>query len=50
MDSVRVCTLGPTRALRVQELDAEKLAIWMRDYRGLGEIRAAGHERSVVKP
>lgn len=45
---VRVCSFGPDRSARVERLDPQSLALWLDMYRGLGEIRAAGHERSVI--
>ncbi len=34
-------------ATRLVRPDAERLATWLRDYRGVGDIRGAGHARSV---
>ena len=46
--SVRVLQLGREGATRCLSLDDEALAEWLTDYRGLGEIRAAGHLSSVL--
>lgn len=47
--NVVVCTLDSERATRLQRLDHQALVRWLQRYRGLGEIRAAGHLASVLK-
>jgi predicted ATPase len=46
--SVVLCELDPRRATRLVRPDPAALARWLERYRGLGDVRAAGHERSVM--
>lgn len=46
--STVVCELDSSWSTRLHRLDPERLARWLRDYRGLGEIRAGGDLWSVV--
>lgn len=46
-DSVVLCELDEDRSTRLSRPDAQALGRWLEQYRGLGSIRAAGHERSV---
>jgi len=46
--SVVVCELDEQRATKLRRMDEVALAEWMKDYRGLGDIRSAGHLLSVV--
>jgi predicted ATPase len=44
VQSTRVCELsGKERVTVVRELDKEALDDWLQDYRGLGDLRAAGY-------
>jgi predicted ATPase len=48
--SVRVCELEqPQRRTVLRSLDAEALASWLRDYRGVGHIRGDGYLSQVLK-
>lgn len=47
-DSVVVCELDEKRATRLRRLDKTALADWLTDYRGIGDIRSAGHIASVL--
>jgi predicted ATPase len=46
--AVLVCELDSQYRTRLRQLDAAQLEKWMKRYRGLGNIRAAGQLRSVV--
>lgn len=46
--STVVCELDSSWSTRLHRLDPERLARWLRDYRGLGAIRAGGDLWSVV--
>jgi len=46
--SVVLCELDERRATRLVRPDPEALADWLEDYRGLGDIRSAGHAASVL--
>ncbi len=46
--SVVLCEIDNELATRLVRPDAERLAEWLRDYRGLGDIRGAGHAQSVL--
>lgn len=46
--SVVLCELDERRATRLVRPDAAALADWLTDYRGLGELRTAGHAASVL--
>lgn len=47
--SVVLCQLEErTRATRLVRPDPETLAAWLEDYRGLGDLRGAGHQASVM--
>jgi predicted ATPase len=46
--SAVLCELDGQRATRLLRPDAAVLAKWRQDYNGLGEVRAAGHQRSVM--
>jgi predicted ATPase len=46
--AVRVLELGADGTTAVRRLDSATLAEWLRDYSGLGELRADGNLRSVV--
>lgn len=45
--SVVLCALDEQRAMTMTRPDAEKLATWLEDYRGLGSIRAEGYTAHV---
>ncbi|MFS8068915.1 MAG: AAA family ATPase, partial [Byssovorax sp.] len=45
--SVVLCELDEHRATRLVRPDAEALADWLKDYRGLGDVRSAGHAASI---
>jgi predicted ATPase len=47
--SVVLCELDEKRATRLIRPDPKALALWLERYRGLGDIRSAGHEASVLK-
>lgn len=46
--SVVLCELDERRATKLVRPDAEALQEWLVDYRGLGDIRSAGHVASVL--
>lgn len=46
--SVVLCKLNEGRATSLIRPDADVLADWLTDYRGLGDIRSAGHAGSVL--
>lgn len=46
--SVVLCELDERRATKLVRPDAEALQDWLTDYRGLGDIRGAGHIASVL--
>jgi predicted ATPase len=46
--SVVLCELDERGATRLVRPDAEALARWLERYRGLGDIRSAGHAASVM--
>ena len=46
--TVVLCELDERRATRLVRPDRKALASWMERYRGLGDIRSAGHQRSVL--
>lgn len=46
--SVVLCDLDQAQATRLVRPDPEALARWLERYRGLGDIRAAGHAASVM--
>lgn len=46
--SAVLCELDEERRTRLVRPDPEALARWLARYRGLGDIRGAGHERSVM--
>jgi predicted ATPase len=46
--SVVLCELDERGATRLVRPDREVLARWLERYRGLGDIRSAGHEASVL--
>lgn len=46
--SVVLCDLGPDGATRLLRPDAAALARWLERYRGLGDLRGAGHAASVL--
>ncbi len=46
--SVVLCELDESGATRLVRPDAEALAKWLARYRGLGDIRSAGHAASVL--
>jgi predicted ATPase len=47
--SVVLCELDERRATRLVRPDAAALAEWLKDYRGLGDVRSAGHAASILK-
>lgn len=48
-DAVRVCELEqPAGRTRLRVLDADALARWLADYRGLGDVRSAGYLPHVL--
>ena len=46
--SVVLCELDHNQATRLVRPDPKALAKWLKRYRGLGDIRSAGHEASVL--
>lgn len=48
--STVVCELGDHRQTRLRRLSSELLAEWMRDFRGLGDLRASGLGQAVLQP
>ncbi|MBI5487249.1 MAG: ATP-binding protein [Deltaproteobacteria bacterium] len=42
--------LDERRRTRVLRPDASRLEKWLADYRGLGDVRAEGHESEVMRP
>jgi predicted ATPase len=47
---VRVCeATGPARAMQLRTLDPDALALWLADYRGLGDLRTDGKLDSVLR-
>jgi predicted ATPase len=51
VEAVRVCELDDLDAgTRVRALDPEPLAAWLKEYRGVGELRSAGYLSSVMEP
>jgi predicted ATPase len=46
--SVVLCDLDERRATRLVRPDPQTLAEWLTDYRGLGDVRSAGHAASVL--
>jgi predicted ATPase len=46
--SVVLCDLDENRATHLYRPDPRALASWLERYRGLGDIRGAGHEASVL--
>jgi predicted ATPase len=48
VDSVVLCALGPRRETKIVRPDSKALARWLKTYSGMGEIRSAGHEASVM--
>jgi predicted ATPase len=46
--SVVLCELDERRATRLVYPDAQALAEWLKDYRGVGDIRSAGHAASIL--
>lgn len=46
--SVVVCELDERRATRLRRLDDGAFKDWLKDYRGVGDIRTAGHLGSVL--
>jgi len=44
-----LCELDEKRATQLIRPDPKALALWLERYRGLGDIRSAGHEASVLK-
>jgi predicted ATPase len=47
--SVVLCELDEHRATRLVRPDAAALADWLKDYRGIGDVRSAGHAASILK-
>lgn len=47
LQSVVLCDLDEHRTVRLRRPNAERLADWLEDYRGLGSIRAEGYEAYV---
>jgi predicted ATPase len=47
-DSVVLCSLGEGRQTSLKRPNRDALDEWLKDYRGLGEIRSAGHEDSIM--
>ena len=45
--SVVLCELDEERATHLRRVDDSALQRWLQDYRGLGDVRSAGHEESV---
>lgn len=48
--SIIACELDDQRRTVLRRLDPVALAKWTERYRGFGDLRAAGHERSVLGP
>lgn len=48
-ESVVLCELGRGRVTKLRRPDPAGLARWMERYRGLGDIRGAGHLGSVIR-
>jgi energy-coupling factor transporter ATP-binding protein EcfA2 len=48
--SAIVCELDAHRQTRLRRLSSELLSEWMRDFRGLGDLRASGLEQAVLQP
>jgi len=46
--SVVLCTLDAERNTRLYRPDGEVLRQWLEEYRGLGDLRSAGHQPSVI--
>jgi predicted ATPase len=46
--SVVLCELDERRATRLVRPDEEALQDWLSDYRGLGDVRSAGHAASIL--
>lgn len=46
--SVVLCELDERRATKLVRPDADALRDWLTDYRGLGDVRGAGHAASVL--
>lgn len=46
--SVVLCKLGPERQTIIVRPDAKGLAQWLQTFRGIGELRSAGYESSVM--
>lgn len=49
LQNVVLCELDEHRAVRLRRPNAERLADWLGDYRGLGSIRAEGFEAHVFE-
>jgi predicted ATPase len=47
LGSVVLCDLDEHRAARLRRPNAERLADWLEDYRGIGSLRAEGYEAYV---
>jgi len=48
-EAVRVCELDqPGAKTELRTLDAEALSSWLERYRGLGDLRSAGHLRQLI--
>lgn len=48
--SVVVCELDDKRATQLRRLDKSALDDWLTDYRGIGDVRSAGHLASLLAP
>ncbi len=46
--SVVLCELDEDRATRLVRPDPKALERWLQRYRGIGDIRSAGHEASIM--
>jgi predicted ATPase len=46
--SVVLCELDERRATKLVRPDPDALRDWLTDYRGLGDVRGAGHAASVL--
>ena len=46
-EHVVLCTLDKNGATQLRRPEADALKEWLVDYRGLGDLRAAGHAASV---
>lgn len=44
---VVLCSRGPTDTIKIERPERQRLAKWLEQYRGLGAVRADGHERLV---